>query len=151
MRVEIEALKGTVDSMRGVIVQLTSTVHRLASNSSSIPQDEQNRLVEAVRAIDTIYGSKKVHPPESRCREEVNMLVPFDDHDYSYLDELFPEKDSSSSDPCFPLVNMLSPISEERLTEDLRMPLASAALYAFIAAHVNTAGSSLSQKRDIEL
>ena len=150
MRVEIDALQVTVDSMRGVISQLTSTIRRLASNNATIPLEEQNQLAEAVRTIDSNFGSGAVCSSESYNLESI-MRVPFDDQDYSYLDELFPEEDDAATSSCLPLEKMLPSKSEEQMSDEGRIPLASAALYAFIASQVNTPGSLLSLKRDIVL
>ena len=152
MRVEIDSLRIKVESMRGVISQLTSSVRRLVASDASIGQDERDRLVGAARAVDSESGSNATSLLESLSFESV-MHAPFDDQDYSYLDELFPEDDNCGANESnnrglvsaemVPTESVSSSNSEALKNDGLHLPLASAALYAFIASQVSAPGNLL--------
>ena len=156
MRVEIDALRTKVESMHGVIAQLTSSVRRLATNYTSLSQKGRDQLVETVRVIGCDSRTKAACLTESQSWDESSIRVPFDDQDYSYLDELFPEEEQFRSIEVDALLSTaVSPdlpqsAGQEQRNDDLNLPLASAALYAFIASQVNNPGSLLSQRGSSE-
>lgn len=154
MKAEIDALRTKVEDMVEVIAQLSASVRLLTSSSRGISQTERDRLVGAVSAVD----SGSAGSPESLSWEETNLLIPFDEQDYSYLDDLFPEGDvggkselgvegsSLVSEPAGPGEEVSSSSFDKQGGENLSLPLASAALYAFIASQVNTPGNLFSRR-----
>ena len=149
MKVEIDDLRTKVESMRGVISQLASTVRRLVATDASLVHNERERLAEAVRTIDSKSGSGAVCSEESIYFDSI-MRVPFDDQDYSYLDELFPEEEDCGNNAismgiALPSQEPSPAVHVDQGSDGLSLPLASAALYAFIASQVNTPGSLFSQ------
>ena len=159
MKVEIDDLRTKVESMRGFISQLASTVRRLVATDASLGHNERERVAEDVHAIDSKSGSETVYSEESLCFDSI-MRVPFDDQDYSYLDELFPEEEDCgnieddaapstaiSTGIAFPSQEPSPAVHAEQGSDGLSLPLASAALYAFIASQVNTPGTLLSRSQ----
>ena len=154
MKAEIDALRTKVEDMVEVIAQLSASVRLLTSSSRGISQTERDRLVGAVSAVD----SGSAGSPESLSWEETNLLIPFDEQDYSYLDDLFPEGDvggknelgvegsSPVAEPAGPGEEVSSSSFDKQGGENLSLPLASAALYAFIASQVNTPGNLFSRR-----
>ena len=151
MKVEIDDLRTKVESMRGFISQLASTVRRLVATDASLGHNERERVAEDVHAIDSKSGSETVYSEESLCFDSI-MRVPFDDQDYSYLDELFPEEEDCGNNAistgiAFPSQEPSPAVHAEQGSDGLSLPLASAALYAFIASQVNTPGTLLSRSQ----
>ena len=139
MRVEIDALRTKVESMRGVIAQLTSSVHRLATSNTNLSQKNRDQLVETVRVIGCNSGTKAACLTESQRWDEASTRVPFDDQDYSYLDELFSVEeqfDNIEVDALFSTAlsrDLPHSARQEQRNDDLNLPLASAALYCMLS------------------